>query len=149
MILFSRCKRYSKLINESEDRPLSPSERQFVDLHAEDCSKCAALSHATAGLNMLRMCAIEPDDDSSFEHRVLRKVLIGRKRSTLAYWSPAVIGAAIACVTILAALQLISRPSQLPMFGGQNVESRRLDHGREPLFPVLDNGSIRSNSRVQ
>lgn len=129
------CRKFSFLLNEAEDRVLQADEHSFLDRHSEECAKCAALATTAMGLNMLRLCAIEPAVDSGFDDRVMRRLQLGMAKSSVRYWTPAVLGGAIAGIAILAAIQMISRPQQLPVFRG-NSEARNLSNSG-PMFPEL------------
>ncbi len=54
----------------------------------------------------------EPDE--SFDRRLLRRARVQTAREQVSYWSPAAIGATIALVLVLAAVQIVSKPRGLP-----------------------------------
>jgi hypothetical protein len=137
MIFESSCKRFSRLINDREDRPLRVDEQAFLDTHQSTCEACAELHRSSLGLNMLRLCSMEEEVSEGFDDRVVRMVKNQRRRMSWSYWSPALCGGVVACLAILAALQMISRPNKLPMFPSSGTDARRIEV-HEPLFPILN-----------
>lgn len=137
MIFGARCKRFSVLLNESEDRSLSVDEQEFVDTHRATCASCSEMFESTRGLNMLRMCSMDAAPSAGFDDRVLRRIQLDRRKSSLSYWSPAIVGAAVACLALLAALQMIARPTSLPNFRGPGADARRIESNQGPLIPAL------------
>jgi hypothetical protein len=88
---------------------------------------------------MLRMATLEPEVAPMFEDRVIRRLKVQQVKESLNYWSPALIGAGIACIVVFVTLQLVSSPSQIQRAHLPNGEARRelvqkleLDH-----VPVL------------
>lgn len=104
------CRRFSRLINDAEDRILSDPEERFVAAHRKRCDSCRRLEDASAGaFDFLRMAAFdEPEISPAFEQRVIRKVKVVRVQEGLRYWAPAAMGAGIACVALFAALHVAS-----------------------------------------
>lgn len=108
------CKRFQKLWNERDVRDLSPDEDRFVSQHRRDCEECACFESSSDGaMSMLRMATMEPEVSIGFEDRVIRKVKVQTVRESLGYWTPAMIGAGIACVAIVATLQIAASPVKL------------------------------------
>lgn len=62
---------------------------------------------------MLRMAALEPEVAPMFEDRVIRRLKVQQVKESLNYWSPALIGAGIACIVVFATLHLVSTPAQI------------------------------------
>lgn len=112
MSLMSKCQRFSHLLSESQDRDLSAREQKFMDQHREACSECRVQDEATDDcFAFLRMSAIEPDPlPASFDERIVRLVKLETKRNGFGYWSPALLGAGVACVAIFAALHVAATP---------------------------------------
>jgi hypothetical protein len=85
---------------------------------------------------MLRDSALEHVPDANFDERVLRKLKVAQVRSGFQYWSPAMIGAAVASVVLLAALQMIAQPSNLPTIKMPGGSAFRYS---SPQLPELTN----------
>ena len=107
------CTKYRRLSNERFDRDLSLAEREFMAKHRSVCAGCRVTeSQGNTALNMLRLAAMEPEfdvvDKPHFEERILRRLRVQATRESVRYWSPAFFGAAIAGLSVLAALQLVS-----------------------------------------
>ena len=134
------CKKFGRLSSEQADRTLSASEERFLERHRSVCAECRSLEHSTScALNMLRMATLEPEVAPMFEDRVIRRLKVQQVKESLNYWSPALIGAGIACIVVFVTLQLVSSPSQIQRAHLPNGEARRelvqkleLDH-----VPVL------------
>jgi len=106
------------------DRELSPREEAFLQKHRLACADCnCAQSQSSIALNFLRAATIEVDVHPQFEERVIRRLKVQRTRESLRYWSPAVAGAFIAGLAVVAALQMITRSSDLPHFRIPGAES--------------------------
>lgn len=88
-------------------------------------------------LNMLRAAAIPAEPDEAFDRRLIRKVKLQGAREHVSYWSPVAIGATIALVLVLAAVQLVSRPQGLPENKSPAGEARLTDTGL-PAIPDLN-----------
>lgn len=135
MIFFpSKCRRFAYLLNESEDRALAEDEVAFFEKHRATCSKCERLSRSAVGLNMMRAFAMDGSPSAGFDERVIRRLYLANARATFSYWLPALMGGAVAGLALLAALQMISQPDQLPVFRGEG-EARRVSS--TPIFPAL------------
>lgn len=108
------CKRFGRLSSEQEDRCLSESEERFLSRHRAVCPECAEMERMSfSALNMLRMATLEPEIAPMFEDRVIRRLKVQQVKESLNYWSPALAGAAIACIVIFVTLQLASSPARL------------------------------------
>lgn len=106
--------------------------------HRAVCRSCEAEEADTSfALNMLRGAALEPEVGFSFDERIMRLHRVRAVKQSFRYWSPAVLGAAIACVAVLAALQMLSRPSSLPTLGVPQPEARRMPV-RTSVYPDLE-----------
>jgi hypothetical protein len=109
------CSKFRRLANEEMDRTLTASEKDFVQRHQAVCSECSeSQSQSSLALNFLRASAIEVDVHPMFEERVIRKLKVQTTRESIGYWSPAVAGAFIAGLAVIAALQMITRSADLP-----------------------------------
>jgi hypothetical protein len=126
------CKRFQKLWNEQDGRILSRSEQSFLDTHRAACPDCAEFEHSTDdAMQLLRSAALEPEVSVGFDDRVVRKVKVQSVRESIGYWSPALIGAGIACVAVIATLQIAATPVQLKSATLPAGEAKRdADHDR-------------------
>jgi hypothetical protein len=132
------CKRFGRLSSEARDRELHPREEAFLETHRYACAKCrASESNGVVALNMLQMAALEPQvDEFSFDTRVIRRLHVQSNRESVRYWSPALVGFAIAGVAVMAALQLVSRSMELPTTASPQGEARV--YTPRHSFPRLD-----------
>ncbi|HEY3782825.1 MAG TPA: hypothetical protein VGL56_17210 [Fimbriimonadaceae bacterium] len=129
------CKKYKKLSFDQRDRELTPGEIAFMGAHEERCEECArSMESASFALDALRGEFMEPVPCPNFESKVIRQYRIESKRASLRYWSPAVVGAAVAGLVVLAAMQMIAQSSQLPSFKVPTGEARL----SKPAIPNLD-----------
>jgi hypothetical protein len=129
------CRKFGRLLNEREDRCLTVSEEMFLVRHRSACDYCRCQESASQlSLNMLRAATMDVSPGRAFDERVLRRVRIVRVRESLSYWSPALLGSAIACMALLVTLHLLSTP------GGK--ANRELPNGEARLnvrsFPSLE-----------
>jgi hypothetical protein len=58
-------------------------------------------------MEFLRSASIEPEPDPTFESRFIRRWRVERRSRTVSYWMPAVVGAVVASVALLAVLQIL------------------------------------------
>lgn len=141
------CGKFQWLSSESEDRELTDHEIAFIERHKKVCRECARKEdQRVMALNMLRNAAFSVDVPTRFNEKVLRRHRVESVRAGLAYWSPALVGGAIAFVAMLAAMQLIASPSNLPTFRSAGAESHRA-RLEAPVIPTLDRADLyRANS---
>lgn len=135
------CGKYRRLMHEKYDRALSLREREFMVQHRAVCGECHHEEvQGASALNMLRLASIEEDVYGSgqvFEERVLRRLKVQTTRESVRYWSPAFVGAAIAGLTVLAALQLVSGRSSMPSSANPAGEVKlERNLGRLPLIDI-------------
>ncbi len=129
------CKKYKKLSYDQRDRELTEAEHAFMASHEDQCEECGkTMESAAFALDILREQALEPEPTPNFESKVIRQYRIEAKRSSLRYWSPAVVGAAVAGLVVLAAMQMIAQSSQLPSFKVPAGEARL----SKPAIPNLN-----------
>lgn len=62
---------------------------------------------------MLRLAALEPEIQPMFEDRVIRRLKVRQVKESLNYWSPALVGAGIACIVLFVTLHLAASTSQV------------------------------------
>jgi hypothetical protein len=133
------CSRFRKLTSEGLDRSLTPHEEAFLHKHRAACSDCNEFqTQSSLALNFLRAATIDVDVNPMFEERVIRKLRVQTTKESLRYWSPAVAGAFIAGLAVVAALQMITRSSELPHVRLPGTESRR-------ITPLKSNSVIDQN----
>jgi len=135
---FFGCGKFNWLASEREDRDLTARELRFLARHRSVCDVCAKGEEAASmALNMLRQARLEDTEASPrFNRRVIRRFRLSNIRGSFQYWSPAVYGAAIAAVALIAALQLLARSSQLPVFRAAGADARRIQVD-SPVFPTV------------
>ena len=134
------CKKFGRLTSEHQDRSLSASEERFLTRHRLVCEDCALIERTTSNaLNMLRMATLEPEVAPMFEDRVIRRLRVQQVKESLNYWSPALVGAGIACAVIFVTLHLASTPSELNRANIISNQSRRFATPKLELVrpPVL------------
>jgi hypothetical protein len=131
------CSRFKRLVNERNDRPLKDREIAFLARHRARCAPCRlAETQGAHALSMLRLSAMDVEVMPSFEERVMRRYKVQRVHESLRFWSPALIGAAVASVLVLAGLQIVLNSSRMPTLQPPTGEARRLiDHS--PTFPEI------------
>ena len=138
------CGRYRRLTNEKNDRVLELKEREFMARHRAVCDECRVYeSQSSSALNMLRLAAVQEDEIETglvFEERILRRWRVQSTRESVRYWSPAFLGAAIAGLTVLAALQLVTNRPQVPFSTHPGGEARLERMGEQ--LPLIEPGRI-------
>ena len=131
------CARFQRLAHEDFDRRLTSREQEFLAKHRSACAACRlAETQGALALSMLRMSAIDADPAPQFEERVLRRYRVQTVHESLHFWSPAIIGAFVASVLVLAALQIVSNSSKLPAIRTPGSEAHRTVE-RTPAFPEI------------
>jgi hypothetical protein len=138
------CKRFRKLWNDGDLRELEADELSFLDQHRDMCEECREFeASASFSLEMLRDATLDPVVSDNFDERVLRRVRVQTVRESLSYWSPALVGAGIACVAIFAALQIAAMPAQPKRAMLPDGEARRGIDRENPLPPLILRGAIK------
>lgn len=138
--MFSTCTKFKKLAGEQAERELSESQVEFLDSHRAQCQDCREYEASSfMSLNMLREATLEPEFNPNFEDRILRKLKVQTARSSIGYWSPAVVGAFVAGLAIVAALQLITRSADMPRMHFPGGEARNLAKPTNslPFDPII------------
>lgn len=140
------CGKYGWLWSEMQDRNLSSREEAFMQRHKAVCRECARREdQSSMALNMLRLSTLDVEVGPAFDQRILRRHRIQSVKAGLGYWSPALVGGAIAFLAMMAGLQMISESNQLPTFNGVGIESYRL-RTEGPLIPTLGREFFESRS---
>jgi hypothetical protein len=129
--VFNGCARYRKCKLLCEDGVATRRQRTFVERHEADCADCARQHALTmSALGALRSAAIEPQPDPGFESRFIRVWRIERRSRAVSYWMPAVAGAVVAGVALLAVLQILfSSPAR------ENADLKNRE-ARGPVLPT-------------
>lgn len=123
------CERFSRLLSEGRDRNLNPREENFMESHVGSCADCADSARADrAALLVLAGYQFEIDVDSSFDGRIVRMATVSTRKESLKYWSPAIIGGAIACLALTASLQLLTRSTEPHVLNSNGNEAKRTAH---------------------
>lgn len=135
---FFGCGKFKRLANAELDRVLTSREDAFLQKHRQVCSECAQeQSQSSLALNFLRASAFEAVEVSpNFDDRVLRRFKVQTTRESLGYWSPAVAGAFVAGLAVVAALQMITRSAELRHIKVPGAEVRRITPAKS--FPELN-----------
>jgi hypothetical protein len=128
------CAKFKRLANEELDRDLRTAEIDFMEKHRLVCTACDEVqSQSSLAMNFLRAGVMEVDVHPQFEERIIRKLRVQTTRESIRYWSPAVAGAFIAGLAVIAALQMITRSAELPHTRFPYVESHRVTTARPDL----------------
>jgi hypothetical protein len=132
------CAKFKRLTSADLDRDLSGRERLFVERHREVCDECSESEQQSClAMNFLRSAAFdEVEVSSNFDDRVLKKLRVQTSRESFGYWSPAIAGAFVAGLAVIAALQIITRSAELRHIRVPGAEARRVSPAKS--FPELD-----------
>lgn len=87
-------------------------------------------------MTALRLSVVRHDPGPSFDTQLFRRYQVVSAKSSVAYWSPAMIGATVAAVAVLAVLQLLTRSSELQRIDVAGTEVRR-DVRSTTIFPEI------------
>ncbi len=137
MFKFS-CQRFSRLLSESRDRELTHGEEGFLSSHALRCTPCAKLESQTFDcLAELRGATLDLQPSEGFGDGVVAAFREGRKSLGFGYWSPAVMGAAIAGIAVLCALTIVTKTVESPVRRSNIGAATRFGHVANP-FPALN-----------
>jgi len=133
------CMRFRRVAFEAADRVLSMREEEFLEKHRSVCPGCARIEmESVTALNSLRAVTLEAFPDPMFEERVLRRLRVSNSRSAFRSWSPAVVGASIACITIIAALQMVTLNSSIPGYRSKGEDAMHLRASTDAPLLLLD-----------
>lgn len=135
------CRLITWLERHAETRWVGGAVRGWVESHQTACRTCGdRMNSMNLALDMLRSQTLEPTASPSFDQRVARMVKLDRVRHSLAYWSPALVGAAVAALVLLTAIQIVSGPSTVPIieFGKERApEAKNSRPYDDRMLPVL------------
>lgn len=98
--------------------PIDDGIEVLADQAGDDLAMIEAMAYLRAG-------ALEPAIDDAFNTRVLRRWRVHRTKSSVWYWSPALVGASVAAVALLAVLQLIANSREIRPINVPGAEVRR------------------------
>lgn len=131
MIALTRCQRFRNLCEKRDCSDLSAAEQQFLDSHRSACARCAKEEYQfSLALDLLRDSSLETDPSPGFDERLMRRMQVQHIKGSVRYWTPVFLGAAVASLVVLAAVQVVSASSSLPTihFGGNRApEARRIE----------------------
>ncbi len=130
--MFSKCNRYRRTKLLCEDGVASARQQAFVSRHESVCPRCVQEHALTrSALSALRAAVIEPQSDPSFESRFIRRWRVERRMRAVSYWMPAVAGAIVASVALLAVLQILfTSPAR------NDADMRNREASRGPAIPT-------------
>jgi hypothetical protein len=139
--------KYEALLSEGHDRPLTAREVKFMEryrAHHPECAQYEAMEEE--GFALLRGLTLDSDHDAPdhFENRVIRRWRVQSVKETATYWSPAICGAIVAAVALLAMFQLLGRSSTLKPLSVTGSEARR----SEPPKPVFPNVRLSGDPNI-
>lgn len=137
-MLISQCKRFRRLCDESLDRELASTEESFLSEHAVQCAPCLDYQNSNQLIFALRGLDLGATVSDSFDRRVMRRLALQNIQESLRFWSPALLGAAIAGIAFLAAIQSVVQPRQMPAFAPGASEARKSPAGSLPDFPPIE-----------
>lgn len=81
---------------------------------------------------MLKEATIEHDPGEVFDKGVIRRVVLDRGARTLKFWMPALVGAIVAGVAVLSAVEVVSMG---PSRKAANVRGQEAKLDRRPAIP--------------
>ncbi|MCC6403733.1 MAG: hypothetical protein IT207_06950 [Fimbriimonadaceae bacterium] len=133
MILNDPCHKCRRLRQKRAISSLSAFEEAWLQEHWLACPECAADEAADLQVRaVLRASASNIDASHDFDEKLLRRVRLDRGARTLAYWSPAFVGAALAGIAALALIQVLAfRPDPKPAV----LEGREARRVELPVIP--------------
>jgi len=130
------CLLFNKLHTRFSEDQLRPWEKAFCERHSQKCMDCRELGDTLdLALNLLKDHAYEFEGSDDFEENVIRQWRVEKDKPTVwAYWSPSLIGAAVAAIALLAILQVLAATPQTPNYNAKGQEARR-STSHIPDFP--------------
>ena len=132
------CRRFRRLAVEVRDRELDDREHKFLIAHRGACDPCRRHEQSLAGAfdGLMSIVLVDAEPSHNYEERLLRRLKVSRGRDTWRYWSPALIGACVASVALLAAMQLVAQSTSLPLYHPAGQTAKVIRSNREDL-PLL------------
>ena len=109
------CGKFRWLAIEKFDRNLNEAEQRFFGQHKGVCLPCYLYEQQSQNsMNLLGAAILEPEISEAFDESVMRAARLQRRRASVQAWTPAFAGAAVACLAIVAALQMIAQSAAGP-----------------------------------
>lgn len=141
--MFGKCSRYRRFKLLCEDGMASARQEAFVRAHEQTCTNCAAEHTKTMdALSALRSAVIEPEPDPGFESRFIRRWRVESRARAVSYWMPAIAGAVVASVALLAVLQILfASPAR------ENADLKNREASRGPEIPAYGDPSAIDSDR--
>ncbi|MBN8689999.1 MAG: hypothetical protein J0L72_04305 [Armatimonadetes bacterium] len=102
--------------------------------------KCKDSGESFEFSQVLLESAIQPEVDAErFDRKLFRLHHVSSVKRTATYWSPAIFGAGVAAVALLAVLQLISQSSTIKPIKTFSSESAMSRSGGPIVLPISEN----------
>lgn len=131
----SDCKRFLKLLGTDE---IGAADLEFMQTHRLACPDCSREEDASvSSLFSLRESNLEPEMSERYVPRTMRKADADRLRSSFGYWMPALLGACVASLILLAAIQVAYKSAELPVFRPTTEDARLIRHQDPRHQPLL------------
>ena len=145
--MFNACAKYRRIKLLSEDGRASQRQEAFLSRHEQACDKCQT-DHAVtmAAMAALRAAAFEPAPDLGFESRFIRRWRVEQRARAVSYWMPAVAGAVVASVAMMAVLQILFAA---PRANDVNLKDREAQLSTERQLDIPDFGDSLSADPTQ
>ena len=127
------CRKCHRLRQKRAISSLSSFEEAWLEKHWQECPDCAAEEAADMeAMCALRASAPQVEVGSDFDAKLVRRIRLDRGARSLAYWSPAFVGAALAGIAALALIQVLSiKPVAKPAV----LEGREARRSELPVIP--------------
>jgi|GEM_PF-4147848 len=130
-----RSKRYWNLVRTRDERPLTEKENDFLLEYSESAPSEAVLAELESeAMQFFREQSLEPAPTDHLTSVISRKWAMERKKSAFGYWFPAVAGASITAVAVLAILQILTNAGKTTEATWRDAEARRMSN-RSIDFP--------------
>lgn len=133
------CLQFRKLAREGQDRSFTEKEADLMEAHRAKCPRCADYETSMVGsLISLRGSELPIEAAEGYTMRVAKKAWVVCQRDTARYWSPALCGAAVAGLLLIALVQLANRGREVNYFRPTTQDARRYPSlDRDPML-LLD-----------
>ena len=138
-------RRFWYLVRLADERPLTARQvRTLERIRAMRPDLVLAETAEEESLSFFRSQMLEPEPAPDFDQRAIRAIRLGIARQRARAWSPAFVGAGIAALAILAALQLITAPPTQGKVDLSLTEARKAPSA-SGLFPEIRSSQNRLN----
>jgi hypothetical protein len=134
------CGKFRWLAIERYDRELNQGEESFYRKHREVCFECLRYEQqGVNAMNLLIAASVEPEVSANFDEKVIRELRRTTvPRTSFAYWTPMVAGAAVAGLAIVAALQLLTGPNVKLVPNNGNSALNKFHNSDPATMPILE-----------